>query len=92
MEHRQLGASGFAVPVLCLGSGTFGGQHSFKGFGGSNATEATRLVDIYLDAGLTMFDSPDAYSASVAEVTLRQAIKGRRYKVIISTKSVFGQI
>ena len=29
MEHRQLGASGFKVPVLSLGTGTFGGQGSF---------------------------------------------------------------
>ncbi len=89
MEHRQLGASGFKVPVLSLGTGTFGGQGSFKGFGKSDAAEATRLVAICLDAGLTMFDSADAYSAGMAEKILRQAIKGRREKVIISTKSAF---
>ena len=26
MEHRFLGASGFKVPVLSLGTGTFGGE------------------------------------------------------------------
>ena len=50
---------------------------------------ATRLVDICLDAGLTMFDSADAYSAGRAEEILGHAIKGRRDKVIISTKSAF---
>jgi aryl-alcohol dehydrogenase-like predicted oxidoreductase len=89
MEHRQLGASGFKVPVLSLGTGTFGGQGAFKGFGETDAAEATRLVDICLDAGLTMFDSADAYSAGMAEEILGQAIKGRRDKVIISTKSAF---
>ena len=89
MEHRQLGASGFKVPVLSLGTGTFGGAGPFKGFGESDAAEATRLVDICLDAGLTMFDSADAYSAGMAEEILGQAIKGRRDKVIISTKSAF---
>ncbi len=89
MEHRQLGASGFKVPVLSLGTGTFGGEGAFKGFGESDAAEATRLVDICLDAGLTMFDSADAYSAGMAEEILGQAIKGRRDKVIISTKSAF---
>jgi aryl-alcohol dehydrogenase-like predicted oxidoreductase len=87
MEHRQLGASGFMVPVLSLGTGTFGGAGSFKGFGESDAVEATRLVDICLDGGLTMFDSADAYSAGMAEEILGQAIKGRRDRVIISTKS-----
>ncbi len=89
MEHRQLGASGFKVPVLSLGTATFGGEGAFKGFGESDAGEATRLVDICLDAGLTMFDSADAYSAGKAEEILGQAIKGRRDRVIISTKSAF---
>jgi aryl-alcohol dehydrogenase-like predicted oxidoreductase len=89
MEHRQLGASGFMVPVLSLGTGTFGGQGSFKGFGETDAAEATRLVDLCLDAGLTMFDSADAYSAGMAEEILGQALKGRRDKAIISTKSAF---
>src|SRR6476620_1172506 len=89
MEHRQLGSSGFKVPVLSLGTATFGGEGAFKGFGESDATEATRLVDICMDAGLTMFDSADAYSAGQAEEILSTAIKGRRDKVIISTKSAF---
>ncbi len=89
MEHRQLGASGFKVPVLSLGTGTFGGVGAFKGFGETDATEATRLVDVCLDAGLTMFDSADAYSAGQSEEILGRAIKGRRDRVIISTKSAF---
>ena len=46
-------------------------------------------MDICLDAGLTMFDSADAYSAGRAEEILGHAIKGRRDRVIISTKSAF---
>jgi aryl-alcohol dehydrogenase-like predicted oxidoreductase len=51
--------------------------------------EATRLVDICLDAGLNMFDSADTYSVGMAEEILGEAIKGRRDKVIISTKTTF---
>ena len=29
MEYRQLGGSGFKVPVLSLGTGTFGGGNEF---------------------------------------------------------------
>jgi len=37
MEYRQLGASGFKVPVLTLGTGTFGGGNEFfKAWGGSD--------------------------------------------------------
>jgi aryl-alcohol dehydrogenase-like predicted oxidoreductase len=49
--------------------------------------EATRLVDICLEAGLTMFDSADVYSDGLAEEILGQAIKGRRDQVLISTKA-----
>ena len=42
----------------------------FKGFGGSDAAEARRLVDVCLEAGLTMFDSADVYSGGLAEETL----------------------
>jgi aryl-alcohol dehydrogenase-like predicted oxidoreductase len=79
------------VPVLSLGTGTFGGGNSefFKAWGGSDVAHATRLVDICLDAGLTMFDSADVYSAGLAEETLGKAIKGRRDRVLISTKGTF---
>ena len=90
MEYRQLGGSGFSVPVLSLGTGTFGGQGEFfKAWGGSDVAEATRLVDICLEAGLNMFDSADGYSGGAAEEILGQAIRGRRDQVIISTKATF---
>lgn len=90
MEYRQLGGSGFKVPVLSLGTGTFGGGNEFfKAWGGTEVAEATRLVDICLEAGLTMFDSADIYSNGMAEEILGAAITGRRDKVIISTKGTF---
>jgi aryl-alcohol dehydrogenase-like predicted oxidoreductase len=51
--------------------------------------EATRLVDICLEAGLNMFDSADGYSNGLSEEILGQAVKGRRGDVIISTKGSF---
>jgi aryl-alcohol dehydrogenase-like predicted oxidoreductase len=90
MEYRQLGGSGFKVPVLGLGTGTFGGGNElFKAWGASDVAEATRLVDICLEAGLTLFDSADVYSNGLAEEILGQAIKGRRERVILSTKGTF---
>jgi aryl-alcohol dehydrogenase-like predicted oxidoreductase len=90
MEYRQLGASGFRVPVLTLGTGTFGGGGElFKHWGNTDVAEASRLVDICLDAGVTMFDSADIYSGGAAEEILGAAIKGRRDKVLISTKATF---
>src|SRR6185437_3705092 len=90
MEFRVLGASGFKVPVLSLGTGTFGGgSEFFKAWGASDVAEATHLVDVCLDAGLNMFDSADNYSGGLAEEILGQAIKGRRDRVILSTKATF---
>ncbi len=90
MEFRQLGGSGLKVPVLSFGTGTFGGKGAFfEGFGSSDVEEATRLVDVCLEAGINMFDSADVYSHGAAEEILGAAIKGRRDKVLISTKATF---
>jgi aryl-alcohol dehydrogenase-like predicted oxidoreductase len=87
MESRQLGRSGFKVPALCLGTGTFGGGTDFfKAWGASDVDGATHLVDLCLASGLTMFDSADIYSDGLAEEILGKAIKGRRNQVILSTK------
>ena len=90
MEYRTLGQSGFHVPVLSFGTGTFGGGGEFfKAWGNTDVAEATRLVDICLEAGLNMFDSADVYSGGAAEEILGQAIKGRRDQALISTKGTF---
>ncbi|UWU69485.1 aldo/keto reductase [Bradyrhizobium sp. NC92] len=87
MEYRNLGASGLKVPVLSFGTGTFGGQGPlFSAWGRSGIEEARRLVDICLDAGVNLFDSADVYSNGASEEILGAAIKGRRDKVLISTK------
>ncbi len=90
MEYRQLGGSGLKVPVLSFGTGTFGGVGEFfQAWGTTGVEEATRLVDICLEAGLNLFDSADVYSAGRAEEILGAAVKGRRDKVLISTKATF---
>lgn len=89
MEYRQLGRSGFYVPVLTFGTGTFSGQGGLAAWGATDVKEATRLVDVCLENGLTMFDSADIYSGGGSEEVLGAAIKGRRDKVLISTKATF---
>jgi aryl-alcohol dehydrogenase-like predicted oxidoreductase len=90
MEYRLLGRSGFKVPALTFGTGTFGGKGDFfKAWGDTDVQGATRMVDICLDAGVTMFDSADVYSRETSEEILGAAIKGRRNRVLISTKYTF---
>src|ERR1700736_4077197 len=90
MEYRQLGASGFRVPALAFGTATFGGTTDFfKAWGSTDVAGASRLVDVCLDHGVTLFDSADVYSNGAAEEILGAAIKGRRDKLLISTKATF---
>ncbi|WP_205510598.1 aldo/keto reductase [Longitalea arenae] len=90
MEYRNLGKSGLKIPVLSLGTGTFGGTNEFfKRWGETDAKEATRLIDISLERGLNFFDTANVYSQGASEEILGAAIKGRRDKVIISTKATF---
>jgi len=74
MEYRQLGSSGLRVPALSFGTGTFGGQGPlFSAWGTSDAAEARRLIDISLDAGVTLFDTADVYSNGASEAILGEA-------------------
>jgi aryl-alcohol dehydrogenase-like predicted oxidoreductase len=87
MEYRNLGASGLRVSVLSFGAGTFGGQGPlFSAWGRSGVEEARKLVDICLDAGVNLFDSADVYSNGASEEILGEAIRGRRNRLLISTK------
>jgi aryl-alcohol dehydrogenase-like predicted oxidoreductase len=47
------------------------------------------MVDVCLDAGVTMFDTADVYSNGASEEVLGEALRGRRDKVLISTKATF---
>jgi len=78
------------VPLLSFGTATFGGGNAFfKAWGETDASGATRLVDICLDHGVSMFDTADVYSDGLAEEVLGQAIKGKRDRVLLSTKATF---
>ena len=90
MDYRRLGKSGLRVPALSFGTGTFGGGNDFfKAWGNTDATGAARLVDICLDHGVNLFDSADVYSDGLAEQILGAAIKGKRHRLLISTKATF---
>jgi aryl-alcohol dehydrogenase-like predicted oxidoreductase len=92
MEYRLLGRSGFKVPELCFGCGTFGGKDEFFDAWGatSDVGEARKIVDICMDAGMTLFDTADIYSDGRSEEVLGKAIAHlKREDVLISTKATF---
>ena len=91
METRALGGSGVRVSALSFGTVTFGGNSPLaRTLGGLDVSEATRLVDMCLDAGVTLFDTADIYSDGEAESILGRALAGRRNRVLIASKA-FGR-
>jgi aryl-alcohol dehydrogenase-like predicted oxidoreductase len=86
MEYRQLGQSGLRVSALTLGTMTFGGQGGFAAVGTTDVEGARRQVDMCLDAGVNLIDTADVYSGGLSEEITGEVIKGRRDKLLLSTK------
>ncbi len=80
MRYRTLGHSGIEVSTLSLGTMMFGS------WGNSDESECHRMVDLAIDAGVTLFDTADIYDQGVSEHILGDALRGRRGKVVIATK------
>ena len=90
MEYRQLGHSGLKVSTLALGTATFGGSNAFfRAWGSTQVDEATRLLDIALEAGINLIDTADVYSEGMAEDILGQAMGNRRDQFLLATKACF---
>lgn len=88
MEYRRVGHSGLVVSELSFGAATFGGVGEFFGaWGDTDVDAARRMVDMCLDAGVTLFDTADVYSEGASEEVLGAALRGRRDDVVISTKA-----
>nr|BFD96504.1 aldo/keto reductase family protein [Kitasatospora sp. Xyl93] len=83
MEYRHLGASGVLVSEIAYGNWlTHGSQLDDE--------QAIACVHAALDAGITTFDTADAYAATRAERVLGRALRGRRREGLeISTKVYF---
>jgi aryl-alcohol dehydrogenase-like predicted oxidoreductase len=85
LPQRAIGKSGINCSAIGLGCMSFSGV-----YGPSEDAAATALIHDALDAGVTMFDSSDAYGKGHNETLLGNALKGRRQGVVIATK--FGNL
>ena len=83
MQFRYLGRSGLKISEITYGNWlTHGSQVENE--------QATRCVHAALDAGITTFDTADAYANTKAETVLGEALKGqRRESLEIFTKVFF---
>jgi aryl-alcohol dehydrogenase-like predicted oxidoreductase len=85
LPQRAIGKSGINCSAVGLGCMSLSGT-----YGPSNDAAATTLIHQALDAGITMFDSSDAYGKGHNETLLGQALKGKRAGVVLATK--FGNL
>jgi aryl-alcohol dehydrogenase-like predicted oxidoreductase len=85
LPQRAIGKSGINCSAIGLGCMSFSGV-----YGPSEDAAATALIHDALEAGITMFDSSDAYGKGHNETLLGNALKGRRQGVVIATK--FGNL
>ena len=63
MEYRYLGRSGLKVSTLTMGTMTFGGSEQV---GHTVQADATRQIDMCLDAGINLLDTANVYNAGVS--------------------------
>ena len=88
MEYRYLGRSGLKVSTLTMGTMTFGGSQKV---GHTDQADATRQIDLCLDAGINLLDTANVYNAGVSEEMIGVALaeNGRRQRTLVATKVRF---
>jgi aryl-alcohol dehydrogenase-like predicted oxidoreductase len=85
MRYRTLGRSGCSVSELCLGTMTFGAETDEAG--------AHEQLDTFVEAGGTLVDTADVYTAGAAEEVIGRWLASRpadvRERVVLATKGRF---
>lgn len=80
---KHLANAGIPLSALTLGTMTFGGQ--------TDEGESLRIMDRALERGVFAWDTANVYNQGESERIVGKAMKGRRDRVILSTK-VCGQM
>jgi aryl-alcohol dehydrogenase-like predicted oxidoreductase len=75
-----------SVSGLSFGTMTIGGRDRFRHMGNLGVPETSSMLDMCLDAGITLIDTADAYSSGGAEEILGHALKGRRDQFLVVSK------
>ncbi len=94
MLNRELGRSGIQVSPMGLGCWAIGGRWWYvggdvpepSGWGEVDDAESIRAIRTAIEAGVTFFDTADAYGCGHSERILGEAIQGRRDQVVLATK------
>jgi len=93
MERAYLGATEIRVSRIILGCGNFGGVGSAPAFFGKGETrdESFAIMDAAWEAGITTFDTADAYGGGNSETWIGEWLRTKepevRDRVVLSTKT-----
>jgi aryl-alcohol dehydrogenase-like predicted oxidoreductase len=93
MEREYLGGSGVRVTRIILGCGNFGGVGSTPAWFGKGETreQAFVLMDAAWEAGITTFDTADAYGGGRSETWIGDWLRTKgpdvRDEIVLSTKT-----
>ena len=80
MQYRALGRTGIKVTPYCLGAMMFGG------LGNPDHDDCIGIIHKALDFGINFIDTADRYSRGESEEIVGKALKGRRDKIVLTTK------
>ena len=90
MNYRTLGRTGLRVSEVGFGAWAIGGPSKLGdveiGWGGVDDAASLRAIEAAFDAGVTFFDTSDAYGAGRSEVLIGKALRAKRDQVVIATK------
>jgi L-galactose dehydrogenase len=81
MEQRTLGRTGLSISVLGFGAAPLGNE-----YGNMETAEGERAVHAAIAAGVNFFDTSPYYGRTLSEERLGNALRGRRERVVLSTK------
>jgi len=74
-----MGQTGVKVSAIGLGTNSFGGR----------ADRATSVAILHraIDAGVTLIDTANIYTATASETIIGEGLRGRRHQVLLATKA-----
>ncbi len=90
MQYRTLGRTGLRVSEVGFGAWAIGGPSRLGevevGWGEVDDAVSLRAIEAGFEAGITFFDTSDAYGEGRSETLLGKALRAKRDRVVIATK------
>ena len=79
MQFLPLGRTGTTVSAIGLGTNSFGGR--------ADRDTSIAILHRALDAGITLIDTANIYTATASETIIGEGLRGRRHQALVATKA-----